>query len=429
MYPSVYDKIQLMGLAITTTPGDLRSIEEMSDDGRYFGLEDTGADIKARLDLLRQVIEAAAIRQDQDEKTLKIFTVPEFYFRGNKGAYPGVPKDVMQTHFSQFAETFLAKDEFKGWLFVLGTLLTSEMKVDREMEPTKSLFSLGDNLLSVYNRLHPQMPEFMKTGGTEGRQLKQPIRKLLKYLDEDSEPESAKENLCSSGFLTNGGDQAFVSVLAAALNYSDSKAGIIVDNRCLIIEGGKEKPRMIQVLKKYKSKEDFILNGIEENYIQSITRYPEIAERSERKEEDNDSYSIFEYCGIRFGIEICLDHSRGRLREHLTRHPEDYVDVQLVISCGMDIRNPSVIARDGGFVFNCDGEYVLEGAAENGEHCHTMLKSVLSCAKGKEAAVLSDYVKLNKEDKITYPCEGELYPCQSFQLHIYSPYSLKKDVI
>lgn len=427
MNHACYEKIQLIGLAITTTPGDLKSIEEMSDDGRYLGLEDAGADMAARLDLIRQAIESAALKQDPDEKTLKIFTVPEFYFRGNKGAYLGIPEEVIKTHFSQFSKTFLAKREYENWLFVLGTLVTSDRKVDREAEPTKSLFPMGDHLLNVYNRLHPQKLDFVGAENAEDQKMRRPLRNLLKILDENAEESPAEDSFANSSDSLNDND--FASVLAAALNYCDSKADLIVDNRCLIIEGGRENPRMIQVLKKYKSKEDFILNGIEENYIQSITRYPEIAARSEQKGEDNDSYSIFEYCGIRFGIEICLDHSRGRLREHLKRNPGDYVDVQLVISCGMDIRNPSVIARSGGVVFNCDGEYVLEDAAENGEHCHTIMKKVLSCAQGNKPAVLSEYVKLNEEGKITFPCKGEFYPCQSFQLHIYSPYDLSGSVI
>lgn len=35
-----YNKIQMIGFALSTTPGNLHSIEEMSDDGRYLGVDD-----------------------------------------------------------------------------------------------------------------------------------------------------------------------------------------------------------------------------------------------------------------------------------------------------------------------------------------------------------------------------------------------------
>lgn len=415
-----YNKIQMIGFALSTTPGNLHSIEEMSDDGRYLGIDDVNEDMQARLELLQTAIEQAYEMHDKNGDTLKVFTVPEFFFRGNKGAYPGTPEAFFRTYFQEFISSVLAQKKYRDWLFVLGTLVTSEMAVEMDREPVKSLFPMGDCLLDVYNRLHPR-EDCAQLSGTRGAgEREKSLGSLLRILDEKEGyfPDNNAKNRCLKTQEASG-DPAFASVLSAALNYCDSKADIVVDNRCFIVEGGIKEPRIISIQKKYKSKEDFILNGIEDNYIQTITRYPDIPEKPEWKEDDGDPYSIFDYQGIRFGVEICLDHGRGRLAQSPKRWPDGLVDVQLVISCGMDLRPGSVIADTGGIVFNCDGEYVLEGEAENGERCHTMLKLVESCAGQTSPAVLSEYFKLKPSEKQCFPYAGDFYPCRSYQIHVY----------
>ncbi|KAL3926080.1 MAG: hypothetical protein SGARI_005722 [Bacillariaceae sp.] len=64
--------------------------------------------------------------------------------------------------------------------------------------------------------------------------------------------------------------------------------------------------------------------------------------------------------GITFAVEICLDHRRQRLRKVRQEHPASAaanIDIQLVISCGMQLQQPSIVARTGAPVFNCDGQY------------------------------------------------------------------------
>ena len=88
---------------------------------------------------------------------------------------------------------------------------------------------------------------------------------------------------------------------------------------------------------------------------------------------------IFEYEGLKIGVDICLDHSRQRLVKHLYKHPEDYVDLQIVTSCSMSVRSSSVIAKTGGIVFNCDGEYELGDTSlgVDGKCCHTSLQRIM----------------------------------------------------
>lgn len=418
MSEQTYHKVQMIGFALSTTPGNLHSIEETSDDGCYLGIDDTEKDIIARLDFVKQAIENAYEMHDKSSDVLKIFTIPEFFFRGSKGAYFGTPYSIFNTYFQNFISSFLSQEKYKNWVFVLGTLITSNEKVDRDQEPTKTLFPIGDSLLDVYYRLHPLEERTATTGS--GAENPVSLSNLLKLADEkESASLYGKTGIRGISMKEQPKDSSYISILTAALNYCDLTADIEVSNCCFIVEGGTKQPAIFSIQKKHKSKEDFILNGIEGNYIQSITRYPEIPEKSEVKEENGDPYGIFTYQGIRFGVEICLDHGRGRLAQSHKRWNDGLVDVQLVISCGMDIRPGSVVAGKGGIVFNCDGEYVLADRAENGEHCHTMMQIVERPVSHDNPAVLSEHIILADNEKRSFSYAGALYPCKTYQIHVY----------
>lgn len=419
-----YSKIQMIGLAISTTPGDLRSIEETSDDGRYLGFEDFRRDISARLDFLRQAIEQAYEMHDKSGDVLKVFTVPEFFFRGNKGAYYGDSRNFFVNYFGHFVSEYLSQEKFADWLFILGTLLTSKSKIDAKNEPTKSLIEVGGSLVSIYNRLHPKSSEIV---GNDAASEVASLSDFLKYLDEK---ENIDPNVDCTAIFLNSTEQArdsdYLNILSASLNYCDSIANIDVYNCCYIVEGGSSQPTVFSVQKKHKSKEDFILKGPDDNYLQTTTRYPNIPDGSEVKRLPNDPYSVFTYHGIKFGIEICLDHGRGRLVDAYRQHNGQLVDVQIIVSCGMNIRNGSVVAVKDGIVFNCDGEYVLDNA-ENGEHCHTILQTVKKTADKQSAAILYDYIKLDSDSKKKFEYTADLYSCKSYQIHVYKPIDLPKD--
>ncbi len=423
MPEKVYSRIQMIGLAISTTPGDLRSIEETSDDGRYLGFENFSLDIKARLDFLKQAIEQAYEMHDKSGDVLKVFTVPEFFFRGNKGAYYGNSRSIFQDFFSRFVSEYLYQEKFADWLFVLGTLLTSEKKADCNEEPAKSLSEVGGSLVSIYNRLHP------KNSGIEGSDTASEASSLsdfLKFLDEKEAVVSDEPLTAEFLSLSNQEkDTDFLNILSASFNYCESKADIDVYNCCYVIMGGSSQLKALSVQKKHKSKEDFILKGPNDNYLQTTTRYPDIPDSSEFKIHPFDQRSIFLHHGIRFGIEICLDHRCGRLVNAYKNHHDQLVDVQIIVSCGMDIRKDYVAAVEDGIVFNCDGEYVLKNA-ENGDHCHTMLQIVERPRYKENAAKLSNYIPLDSKSKKEFPYTAGLYPCKSYQIHVYKPIVLPK---
>lgn len=414
-----YTSIQFIGLCMSTTPSSLESIEDMSDRGYYAGLTDMEQDINARINFLRRQIikstESGKIVTDRN--CLKIFVVPEFFFRGNKGAYLIKEKNAaefFQKYFRSFFE-YLNRAYLFDWIFVLGSVLTSKAEIDKDVEPTKELYPIGDYLLAIYDKL--------KSSKDCNIELP-PLHEFLKSLDLYQKGDTAAQDSILKKF------PEFAQVLRCTLEYCDSKANIVVDNSCFIVTGNNSSRRIIRCQKKYKSKEDFVLNstfgkeGRDTGYLQSITKYENIAEKgNEEKGNDSDEYAVFDYGGIRFGIDICLDHSRKRLLKHLSS-TENYVDVQIIPSCGMEIKDDAVIARTEGYVFNCDGEYVLdgEGLANNGEYSHTSLRQVKQCIPTNGGKALlnacmtaaSHPIELNDTDR-------KLFPRENNHLHFYLP--------
>lgn len=407
-----YTKIQCMGMCLCTTPSGLTSIEGMSDDGYYAGLNDVAKDVSGRLDMLEQAISRAAEDADPTATTLKVFVVPEFYFRGSKGAY-FVAGGVSHNFYEHFLHAKLSKlaEAHTNWLFVLGSLLTSGSQVEPSREPTKSLYSTGDNLLDVYYKLYPKA----KADGANGQSR---LRSMLRYLD--GKDEDALRDMTDE-------DLAYQDVLKHTLDDCDRLAGITVTNDCYIVGHDGARLHTLRVLKEFKSKEDFVLNskgkdGKANGYLQTITKYkPLPSVRDEIKQDSLDDYSIFCFGNVWIGVDICLDHSRQRLFKHLQKHPDNYVDLQIIPSCGMQVKANAVIARTGCHVFNCDGEYTLKDVSMNGFCSHTTLQQVrqaIDPTSKKPSAILEK----PKDCNVT-PMKGNqnLYRFAKYHLHIYEP--------
>jgi predicted amidohydrolase len=58
--------------------------------------------------------------------------------------------------------------------------------------------------------------------------------------------------------------------------------------------------------------------------------------------------------GVRFGLEVCMEHSNGVLGAWLTAHNNKTVDVQVLISDGNFPTAPMMKAKSGGYFIHCD---------------------------------------------------------------------------
>jgi hypothetical protein len=196
-------------------------------------------------------------------------------------------------------------------------------------------------------------------------------------------------------------------------------------------------PQGLSVEKKFISNEDFVLNLSRNTFAEEDVGYPDIDEKDgEDKQTAFDDLSIFTIGGIKFGIEVCIDHAYSRLRRN--RRPDtELIQIQLVPSCGMQIKQGSIIAGKNGLVFNCDGQYDNLGASSQpnatdsvwtpteSHRAHTQLTAVVTPCIGEkpgihDAVVTSPSVTV-KQLMIKDSTASQLFAYGPGEVHVYSP--------
>lgn len=393
-----------MGYVLCTTPKLKESVEGMSDWGIYMGKNDDTDDIKIRLQLINDVLQRTIPKATTASDTLKVFTIPEFFWRGVKGAYrySDPASDDMykkiQDGLTSILNTYGKSYDLSDWLFVFGTILTTPDSPDVCTEMDKTLAKVGDDFLNVYSLIK----------GISKSNLVGSLSHLLRIADRK---ESA----------TTTDDEKLSALLTDMLDMSDALAVKKVYNRCLIYYGS----QTFHIQKQYKSKEDFILNNPSEDkkdvnyYLQTMVNYPPIEEGSAVC---TLPLSYFTCGNLNIGIEICLDHSRKRLKGYTYEGKIPQLDIQIIPSCGMQLKKDSIATHDGGLLFNCDGEYTLEDQAQNGEYSHSELKrSSFTPSCGPR---LSEQLPVQEIVSLTDICVDELFPHGAGQIHIYNEQTL-----
>lgn len=68
------------------------------------------------------------------------------------------------------------------------------------------------------------------------------------------------------------------------------------------------------------------------------------------------SHPVMELRGVRFGIEVCLDHGQSCLTAYIANTGQGDVDVHVIVACGMSIVDANVAAKRDGYVARCDGQ-------------------------------------------------------------------------
>jgi hypothetical protein len=148
----------------------------------------------------------------------------------------------------------------------------------------------------------------------------------------------------------------------------DPDEPIQICNFALVQQGGPaaQGPESARaVVKELMSNIDFIeSDATAGGLLLGEVEHPEPAEPgpgSERQKANYDGAGIFDLLGITWAVEICLDHREGRLQASPALPGERQVQFQLVPSCGANVKNSSIMAQTGGYVFNVDG--IDEGGA------------------------------------------------------------------
>ena len=439
-----YSHVQFIGYAISTVPK--LYVENPNQPGinkYYLGLEDEKADIEARLELLSVALGEAQQAFQADDKTLRIFVIPEFFFRGSKGAYHSLHEDFLIAGL----QAILQKHAPNIDLAVFGTSLFCPQKVNYAEPAIAKNFTLGDDFLNVYRACQSQRQSLGLATPS--------MQEMLFYLDEleclqDEQAQGPNQNLTQISAQnqnpkgnfnqTPGPRSPLESVLQEVLASADRQAPLLVSNVCQLFLSAQ---RHLRVQKKFKSKVDFVLNYYRNSartqtnhnaYLQTFVKYPPIANaNSELKTTDLDPYGVFYWSNLKIGVEICLDH----IRQRMSRAVDD-LDLQIIPSCGVEVTLNAVAARPGGYVFNCDGDYNLEDA-QNGLGSHSQLYQVKQAnlavpnanessnlharqrAKLNERIPPKQIVKINAPNWQTANCAGveDLFAFGAGELHVY----------
>jgi hypothetical protein len=115
-------------------------LDEDEDDGHdnlycYLGHANLTEDVRHRLAIMRSAVERAHSLSDPDPSTLKVFVAPEFFWRGQDGAYffdeeggdlstESSCGEVCQV--LSGLEALTANRTYQDWLFLMGTVVTAE---------------------------------------------------------------------------------------------------------------------------------------------------------------------------------------------------------------------------------------------------------------------------------------------------------------
>ena len=327
---STYQKIQFIAYEINTGPKMVSR-----EVGRYKGLTNDSDDMVARQNWTFEVLTQALAKADRSKDTLKVFMMPEFYFRGVKGAY----SLEIVTKLIDGLQHQVRGPEWNDWLIVYGTIV-------------------GYSSVTRFGNVNWLQKLWGKLCGDD-----------LYPIDE----EKAK-TIYNFSLIQKGGWAPDSNMLSPA-QMNDA-----LESKCFV------------TMKEFMSDIDFVLvtNGKSSTGF-SLSRVMHLDQKDVRstvirepgREERRVNYEgacLFEIDGIQFGLEICLDHAKSRLKN--SPRPENLppIQVQLVPSCGWHLGAEAMVTMKGGYGFNVEG---LNGKEKNDHGATSQLAIVTSDPLGR----------------------------------------------
>ncbi|MCY0996313.1 hypothetical protein OWM54_04115 [Myxococcus sp. MISCRS1] len=281
----------------------------------YKGHPNDRTDLTHRCSFVKSAIMRASNSPHLDDRdsTLKVFLMPEFFFRGAKGGYQF---DLISQVLSDFRRwTFNARnDRFRGWVFVLGTIIGYLDEYDAVVTNRKT----G---VEVFNIALIQQGGYLNSDGKHDR---------LVY----------KEQVSGIDYINDSWMQ--VDGPGNVLGRGDNRGRILLGNknryRPTIPTRGSHDP-MSQVATRSVNRSEWSTNPLQGGCNFRL---------GARGEAINE---------VSFGVEVCLDHLSARMKN--TDEAETIGElepmIQLIPSAGMDIKDNAVAVTDTGYVFNVDG--------------------------------------------------------------------------
>ncbi|WMD21524.1 hypothetical protein RAS12_03890 [Achromobacter seleniivolatilans] len=118
-----YQSVRFIGHSLCAEP-----IQIQPGQLAYMGLNDQQADYHQRCLVVNEAIQTAVQHVPVDPTCLTIYMMPEFFFRGNAGAYPVERLSQIVLSLQQLVRD----DTFQDWLFVFGTILSTSLDTETD---------------------------------------------------------------------------------------------------------------------------------------------------------------------------------------------------------------------------------------------------------------------------------------------------------
>lgn len=350
-----YVGINILDKSITEKLDDeniKKKLDELNDE-----------DITERVNLVEIAIETAKKNSDPNENTLKIFMIPEFFFRGAEGAYKMDVYDKLITKLQGLVED----RRWKDWIFVFGTIVAK----------SSSSFDDKSNNVEGYNI------SLVQKGGFEDSKYGPDNARIIM-----KEYMSGRDFLPQKISLDAKGDKSVV-VLERVFypltvnevkrekrkNYLQKFKNLTQEDldKLNATDEEKEAYEKGKSLYTYYNPQNQKFWDLWTKYLNSknaidLLRKIRFEKRYEFSEFNYSGTSMFEMEGITFGLEVCLDHANKRLKksiEYQNSGVNGIVDIQLIPSCGISINKEAIVVRNGGYVFHCDGSLRSKQEGEN----------------------------------------------------------------
>lgn len=325
-----YSKAQFIAYGLYTGRGH--------NPDRYIGLADEAADVRQRVKLMVEAVNAAGSHPnwvDPRPDVLKIFIAPEFYFRGVRGGYTDLkyvngegagrdPNSIVGGLANAVQDA-----RWKDWLFVFGTTMVVA------------------GALLPEDRIDPKTGQPYKD--FIGRPIVGKTVALLNIALVQKGGYASEEERTSKAV-------AVIKDLLSPVDWQDGPGVVAGENTVQYF------PRPV-------------------SYASEVNT-PGLGGGGGGGGGGGNGGAIFKLDGITFGLEVCADHGVGRLKKAKPQAGDTFVQIQLVPSGGVTISPARVAALKGGLVCNVDGASTSLTAkapqpAER-EGYHVQLFSVLS---------------------------------------------------
>jgi hypothetical protein len=253
------------------------------------------------------------LKAEEHKDTLKIFMAPEFYFRGKLGGYDmAIVAEILPE-----MRKFTSGIDYKHWLFVLGTAIAAT-----RINPFCSTCNGVTELMN-----DPSNPLSHRTIVW--------CRKCKK----EEKRNTPKMMLDNFAVIQKGGEN------------TDANAYLIQKEYMSGVDYRRPDPRTDWW---DPANRQVDVRGIEAQAIPSEGSSQSGSVAPSLSKDERMGGSVFSMDGIRFGVEVCLDHVAGRLRASNNISPMN-IQIQLIPSAGIaNLDENSFVAP---IVFNVDGSH------------------------------------------------------------------------